>query len=172
MAPRLSALALALAMGSLSSAILADPAPPAAEALAMSADRLDLDLEAKTAVLTGHVKLGKGDLSVRCPRVDLRYDQVPHVTWAKASGGVSAELRGIRAEAPEAELDLAAQALELRGGVRVARGESWVSAERASIQLATGKVSLTDVKGSIPVRPGAPIGDPGAPPDKPAKPSP
>ena len=117
----------------------------------MVADRLDLDVAAKSAVLSGHVKLTRGALSVSCPRVDVRYDQVPHVTWLRGSGGVTALLSGIKAEAPEVELDLASQTLELRGGVRLTRGEGWIAAERATIQIATSKVSMTDVKGAIPI---------------------
>ena len=117
----------------------------------MSAEHLDLDVEARTALLTGGVKLTKGSLTVACPRVEVRYDQIPHVTWAKGSGGVVAEVKGVRAEAPEVELDLAAQALSLRGGVRLTRGEGWITADQATIQITTGKVSMTGVKGSIPV---------------------
>lgn len=121
------------------------------EALDMQAERLDVDVEAKTAVLEGSVKLSKGALRVSCPRVDVRYDEVPHVTWVKGSGGVIADVKGVRAEAPEVELDLAKQVLELRGGVRLTRGGGWLTAERATIHIATAKVSMTDVKGSIPV---------------------
>lgn len=117
----------------------------------MSAEHLDLDVEARTALLTGGVKLVKGSLTIACPRVEVRYDQVPHVTWARGSGGVVAEVKGVRAEAPEVELDLAVQALALRGGVRLTRGEGWITADQATIQIATGKVSMTGVKGSIPV---------------------
>src|SRR6478672_8654948 len=106
------ALGMLLAALAASGPLSADPAPPSGEALAMTADHLELDLAAKTAVLTGHVKLGKGGLSVSCPRVDVRYDQVPHVTWVKASGGVLAEVKGVKAEALEAELDLPSQTLE------------------------------------------------------------
>ena len=125
--------------------------PPLEGALEMSAEHLDLDVEAKTAVLTGRVKLTKGAMTVSCPRVDVRYDSVPHVTWAKASGGVVAEVKGVKAQAPDAELDLAQKTLELRGGVRITRGDGWITAERARIDIATAKVSMTDVKGSIPV---------------------
>ncbi len=117
----------------------------------MSAEHLDLDVEARTAVLTGGVKLVKGSLTIACPRVEVRYDQVPHVTWARGSGGVIAAVKGVRAEAPEVELDLAGQALSLRGGVRLTRGEGWITADQATIQIASGKVSMTGVKGSIPV---------------------
>jgi lipopolysaccharide export system protein LptA len=128
----------------------------AGEPLTMSADQLDLDVEAKRAVLAGHVKLARGPMTVSCPRVEVRYDDVPHVKWAKGSGGVVAEIKGVRAEAPEVEIDFAARSLSLRGGVKITRGEGWITAEKASINIATARVSLTDVKGSIPITKAAP----------------
>jgi len=122
------------------------PAP-----LQMNAEKVEIDIEAKTAVLTGHVELTRGDLKVSCPRVDARYDHVPHVTWAKGSGGVVAEVKGVRAESPVAEIDLAAQTVVLIGGVKLAREGAWLTADRATINMTTGKVTLTDVKASIPV---------------------
>jgi lipopolysaccharide export system protein LptA len=152
---RAPALSLFVAVFAAAGPLVADPLPISAgrEPLEMSAEHLDLDVEAKTAVLTGGVKLVKGPLTVACPRVEVRYDQVPHVTWAKGSGGVVAEVKGVRAEAPEVELDLPAQSLSLRGGVRLTRGEGWITADQATIQIATGKVSMVGVKGSIPVGP-------------------
>ena len=119
--------------------------------LEISAEHLDVDVEAKTAVATGHVKLTKGKMTLSCPRVDVRYDHVPVVTWVKGSGGVTAEVRGVKALAPEVELDVGAQTLELRGGVRLVRGDGWLTAEKATIDIATGKVSLSDVKGVLPI---------------------
>jgi lipopolysaccharide transport protein LptA len=138
--------AVILASGTMS----AEPAN-AGDPLQMSADRLELDIEAKTARLTGHVKLTRGPMSLTCPRVDVRYDQVPHVTWAKGSGGVVADVKGVHAEAPEVEIDMAARTMDLHGGVRLTRGEGWITAERASINIGTGKVSMSEVKGSIPI---------------------
>jgi lipopolysaccharide export system protein LptA len=131
----------------------AEPAPDA-EPVEMSADHLELDMEAKTAVLTGHVKLTRGPMSLACPRVDARYDRIdraPHVTWARGSGGVTADVKGVHAEAPEVDVDLAARVMELRGGVRITRGDGWITADKASIHIATGKVTMSDVKGSLPV---------------------
>lgn len=161
MRPLRFAVVLALLTGS--GRLSADPKEPAGEALQMAADHVELDIEAKSATLTGHVRLEKGAVIVRCPRVDVRYDEIPHVTWAKGTGGISAEVRGVKAEAPEVELDVAGQRLELRGGVRLARGEGWISAEQATIQLATGKVTLTGVKGSLPVDDPAAGGKSGTP---------
>jgi lipopolysaccharide export system protein LptA len=142
-------------------------APPLAEAepilgvggdsnVAVQADRLDIDILAGEATLTGKVTLTKGDLVVSCPRIDLRFDHAPHVTWAKGSGGVTADVRGVHAEAPSVELDLGKQVLDLRGGVKLTRGQGWLTADTARIEIATAKVSLTQVKGAIPVAKGQP----------------
>jgi len=112
-------------------------------------------VSAGSAVFTGNVSLAKGDLHVTCPRIEVKFDVSPHVSWARGSGGVSADVRGVHAEAPEVELDLMRQVLELRGGVRLTRGQGWLQAERASIDIATAKVTLAQVKGSIPVPPRA-----------------
>jgi lipopolysaccharide export system protein LptA len=146
----LAATTVGAAMTLATGAMNAEPAGDG-EPLEMSADRLDLDVEAKTALLVGHVKLSRGPMALACPRVDVRYDRVPHVTWARGSGGVVAEVKGVRAEAPEVEIDLGARMMDLRGGVRMTRGDGWLTADRASINIATGKVSMSDVKGSIPI---------------------
>ena len=154
-APTRLAFAVALIAGLTTSSGLAQDPPAVAaapeEVLDMAAEQLEVDVEGKTAVLSGNVKLTKGSLSVSCPRVDVRYDDIPNVTWVKGSGGVVANVKGVRAEAPEVELDLARQRLDLRGGVRLSRGGGWITADRASINIATAKVTMTDVKGSIPV---------------------
>jgi lipopolysaccharide export system protein LptA len=130
----------------------ADPlAGVGGDALDLTADSLEVDIPAGTAVLTGHVTLVRGSLRVDCPRIDVKYDEAPHVTWAKGSGGVTADIRGVHAEAPEVELDLAKHVLELRGGVRLTRGQGWLNADKATIEIASAKVTLKDVKGSVPV---------------------
>jgi lipopolysaccharide export system protein LptA len=121
------------------------------DAMDLAADKLEVDLPAGTAVLTGHVTLVRGSLRVDCPRIDVKYDEAPHVTWAKGSGGVTADIRGVHAEAPEVELDLARHILELRGGVRLTRGQGWLNADKATIEIASAKVTMKDVKGSLPV---------------------
>jgi lipopolysaccharide export system protein LptA len=129
--------------------VLGGPSDP----VAMQADQLEVDVGTGSAVFTGNVTLAKGDLHVSCPRIEVKFDQSPHVSWARGSGGVSADVRGVHAEAPEVELDLTKQLLELRGGVRLTRGQGWLQAEKASIDIATVKVTLAQVKGSIPVPP-------------------
>ena len=140
-----------LAVFALSPQASAEPLPAiGGDAVEVQAEQLDVDVAAGEAVLTGKVVVSKGDLTVSCPRIDLRFDHTPHVTWLRGSGGVSADVRGVHAEAPTVELDLAKQVLDLRGGVKLTRGQGWLTADSARIEVATGKVSLTQVKGSIP----------------------
>ncbi len=134
----------------------AEPFGVGVEPVNVQADQLEIDILAGDAVLTGKVTLTKGDLSVSCPRVELRFDRTPHVTWVRGSGGVSADVRGVHAEAPTVELDMAKQLLELRGGVKLTRGQGWLTADTARIDIGTGKVTLSQVKGSIPVAPKGP----------------
>jgi lipopolysaccharide export system protein LptA len=119
----------------------------------LSADLLEVDVNGQTAVLSGKVVLTKGsDLSLKCPKIEVRYDTSgPRVSWAKGSGGVTADVKGVRGEAPEFELDLGKQTLVLRGGVRLYRGQGWVAADGAEIDLATARVSMSNVKASLPV---------------------
>jgi lipopolysaccharide export system protein LptA len=153
--PRLFALPLALA------SLLLPTSLASAETLlggdtnvSVQADQLDIDILAGQATLTGKVTLSKGDLVVSCPKIDLRFDHTPHLTSAKATGGVTADVHGVHAEAPSAELDLSRQVLDLHGGVRLSRGQGWLTADTARIEIQTARVSLTQVKGSIPVAKG------------------
>ena len=119
--------------------------------VSVQADKLEVDVATGSAILTGQVVLSKGDMTVKCPRVDLKFDTSPHLNFAKGSGGDVADVRGVHGEAPEVELDLKKQDLELRGGVKLSRGQGWIEANKATIELSTGKVTATQVKGSIPV---------------------
>jgi len=158
MTPRKLTLIAAVAGG-----LLVSPLVPLREAVAdpilqvgggdvrVEAEKLEVDVTEKTAVLTGNVLLAKGDLSVKCPRLDLKFDHTPHLSWAKGSGGVAADVRGVHAEAPEVELDLTKQVLALRGGVKLSRGQGFLQAESATINILTAKVTATQVKGQVPV---------------------
>jgi lipopolysaccharide export system protein LptA len=147
-ASAISALALAVPGG----AAQADPLGiVAGETLDVSAQKLDVDVDKGRAVLEGNVHATLGDLTVECPKVEIKYDRAPRVRWAKGTGGVTARVKGIEAKASVVEVDVAERRVKLSGGVRLARGRGWLKAGRATIDLDTRKVSLEDVAGSIPV---------------------
>jgi lipopolysaccharide export system protein LptA len=155
---RLLGIPVAVAMALASPSLLGDTPKPSSgahllpgDSIDVQADQLDVDIASGGATLTGNVSLTKGELRVGCPRVELKFDNTPRVTWAKGTGGVVASVHGVHAEAPEAELDLDKQVLDLHGGVRLSRGQGWLQADRALIEIATAKVTLMQVRGSIPV---------------------
>ncbi len=125
------------------------------EALDVMAEKLDVDVDRGTATLNGKVRAKLGELQVECPTVDIRYDTAPNVRYAKGTKGVRAAFRDIVAKAETVEVDVAKRQLLLSGGVQLTRGRGWVKADRALIDLATHKVSLQEVTGSIPVEPPA-----------------
>ena len=125
------------------------------EALDVMAEKLDVDVDRGTATLTGKVRAKLGELLVECPKVNIRYDSAPNVRFAKGTGGVRAAFRDIVAKAESVEVDVAKRQLLLTGGVQLTRGRGWVKADRALIDLATRRVSLQEVTGSIPVEPPA-----------------
>jgi lipopolysaccharide transport protein LptA len=122
------------------------------QTLDVGADHLNVDIEKGTAILDGHVQATLGEMHVDCSRIELKYDEAPKVRWAKGSGGVIAKLKGIEATAAQFEVDVAHRSIKLSGGVKLSRGRGWVTADSAAIDINTRKVTLEDVKGSIPVQ--------------------
>jgi lipopolysaccharide export system protein LptA len=125
------------------------------QSLDIKAAKLDVDVDKGTATLEGDVSATMGELEVLCPKIEIKYDQAPRVRWARGSGGVKARVKGIEAVSNVVVVDLAKRVVNLSGRVRLTRGRGWVEADRASIDLATHKVTLHEVKGSIPVEPPA-----------------
>lgn len=134
------------------------------EPLDVRADQVEVDVEAASALLTGHVELTRKDLHVACPRVEARFDKDGRVLSAQATGRVTvvSAARGLRGEADEVRLDLRARTAELRGHVRVAQGGSSLEAERATVDLSTSRVSLQAVRGTL-VAPAAASATPSVP---------
>ncbi len=119
--------------------------------LELKADSLELDLEAGTATLQGHVRAELGKLKLRAKRVELEYDDAPKVRRVRALGGVRAYYDGARVEAERLEVDVAKHEAVLLGGVEVRRGASRLKAARARIDLKTRKLKLEQVSGSFEV---------------------
>ena len=123
------------------------------EMLDVSAQRLDVEIAKGQATLEGQVRIALGSLEAQCDRVDIKYDEAPQVRWARGSGNVRLSVKGIVATAQSMEVDVLTKRAQLLGNVRLTRGRGWVAAEKATIELSTNRVSLEEVKGSIPVAP-------------------
>ncbi len=147
--------ALALASTSGVPDARADLATIGGQTLDVKADTLNVDINRGRATLEGNVHATLGELTVVCPKVEMTYDEAPQVRWARGTGGVEASVQGIVARAAVVEVDVAKRKVDLTGGVRLTRGKGWVEADSASIDIATYRVTLHAVKGSIPVKPPA-----------------
>jgi lipopolysaccharide transport protein LptA len=128
----------------------------AGETLDLRADSLEVDMARGSALLEGKVHAALGDLQLDCAKVEVRYDEAPNVRWAKGSGNVSARAKGFSATAAMIEIDVNRRSVRLAGSVKLARGRGWVTADSATIDLSTRKITLNDVEGSIPVQTPAP----------------
>jgi len=122
-----------------------------AESLDVSAKHLDVDILKGAAKLEGEVKVRLGELDVSCDRVDIRYDDAPIVRWARGSGNVRATIRGITATAQSLEVEIPERRAGLVGNVRISRGRGWIQADHATIDLPTGRITLDEIRGSIPI---------------------
>src|SRR3954452_14442407 len=99
---RLALTGLMLAATSFAPNVTADPLLDVGKGdVGVQADKLEVDVAAGTAVLTGKVVLATGDTTVRCPRLDLKFGSTSHVRWRRGSGGGVAAVRGVHGEAPE-----------------------------------------------------------------------
>jgi lipopolysaccharide export system protein LptA len=122
-----------------------------AESIDVSAKHLDVDLSKGLAKLEGEVHVRAGELDVTCDRVDIKYDDLPIVRWARGSGNVRATIRGITATAQSLEVEIPERRTSLIGNVRISRGRGWILADHASIDLPTGRIVLDEIHGSIPI---------------------
>ncbi|MGC4069305.1 MAG: LptA/OstA family protein [Polyangiaceae bacterium] len=122
-----------------------------AEVLDISAKQLDVNLAKGVALLDGDVHVKLGELDISCDRVDIRYDDAPMVRWARGSGSVRASMRGITATAQSLEVEIPERRVRLIGDVKISRGKGWIEAEHASIDLPTGRITLDEIRGSIPI---------------------
>jgi lipopolysaccharide transport protein LptA len=137
----------------------ADPvnAPDASlEEVEVDADRLTLDGSGGAALLTGHVRLRRGALSLTCDRLTTRSDASGALVEARAEGSVRVQRGGLVATAAAARLDLARGEVVLDGPVRLVRAEGTVEGARVVVALSDGRVTVERARGRLRLRAAAP----------------
>jgi lipopolysaccharide export system protein LptA len=60
-------------------------------------------------------------------------------------------MRGVTATAQSLEVEVPERRVRLIGNVKISRGKGWVQAENASIDLPSGRITLDEIRGSIPI---------------------
>ncbi len=105
----------------------------------VSADTLNVDQQAGTAVFSGNVLIGQGDLRVSAANVEVVYaEDSGDINRLIASGGVTFVTETEAAEAQNADYNLADGTLTLTGSVLLTQGPSAISAEKMVINVADG----------------------------------
>ena len=114
----------------------------ASQPVEITADRLDLDQAAGSAVFVGGVKVGQGVLRLAADRVEVFYDeggeQSGTVRRMVATGNVTLSNGEEAAEAERATYEVATGQVEMEGDVLLTQGQNAMSSERLLIDLNAG----------------------------------
>lgn len=116
-----------------------DPTAP----IEIASDSLAVDQQAGTAVFTGNVVIGQGDLRLSASRVEVIYgNEQGAISKLEATGGVTFVTSEAAAEAARATYDIDGARLSLSGDVLLTQGPSAIAAERMIVNLETGAASM------------------------------
>lgn len=131
--------ALALAQDIALGGLTADPTAP----VEVTADSLSVDRTAGTAVFTGNVVIGQGEMRIAAGQVEVFYDEASgNIARLSASGGVTFVTATEAAEAATADYDLTAGLLVLRGDVLLRQGDAALAADAMTVDLSAGTARM------------------------------
>lgn len=120
--------------------ISADPSA----AVEVTADNLTVDQDTGTAVFSGNVVIGQGNLRISAGNVSVVYSEATgDIAQLLASGGVTFVTDTEAAEASEADYNLTSGMLILSGNVLLTQGASALSAEKMTVNLNTGNAQMS-----------------------------
>ena len=120
--------------------ITADPKAP----VEVSADNLSVDQDSGTAVFSGNVVIGQGDLRLYAGSVRVVYsDSTGDIAQLLAIDGVTLVTATEAAEAATADYNLTTGILTLSGSVLLTQGASALSAEQMTIDLNSGRAQMS-----------------------------
>jgi lipopolysaccharide export system protein LptA len=109
----------------------------------ITSDRLDLDQAAGTAIFTGTVKVGQGELRLAADRVQVFYvegagEAAGQVQRMVANGNVTLSNGTEAAEADEAVYEVVGGTVDMAGDVLLTQGRNALSSQRLHIDLNAG----------------------------------
>ena len=120
--------------------INADPNAP----VEVTADNLNVDQDTGSAVFSGNVVIGQGDLRLSAPEVRVTYAAATgDITRLLATGGATFATATEAAEAQTADYNLASGLLTLTGDVLLTQGQSALSADSMILDLKAGTAQMS-----------------------------
>ena len=110
----------------------------------VAADSLTVDQDTGTAVFSGNVVIGQGDLRLSASSVRVIYDEATgDITKLNASGGVTFMTATEAAEAQTAVYDLTSGTIVLTGDVLLTQGARALSANQMTVNVNTGTAQMS-----------------------------
>ena len=154
--PLLIALALAAPLPALSQTTFGGMQADTSAPVEVAADNLDVNQADGSALFTGNVVIGQGEMRLSADRVAVQYapgDQ-QRIDSLTATGNVTLVSGEDAAEAAEAVYDVAAGAVLLTGDVLLSQGGNVLAGDRMTVDLATGAAQVQGRVRSV-LQPGA-----------------
>lgn len=110
----------------------------------VTADNLDVDQSDGTAVFTGNVLIGQGEMRLSAPRVLVIYkEDNKGIERLRASGGVTLVSGEDAAEASQADYNIDSGMIAMRGNVLLLQGGNALSAESMTVNTRSGTARMT-----------------------------
>lgn len=110
----------------------------------VTADNLSVDQASGTAVFTGNVVIGQGDMRLSAARVRVVYsDGAAGISQLEATGGVTLVAGPDAAEAQRADYDIDSGTIVMTGDVLMTQGPSALTAERMTVDLRGGTARMS-----------------------------
>lgn len=111
------------------------------------ADQLQISQSDGTAVFSGNVMIGQGEMRISAGEVRVHYaatdaNTTGQISRLVASGGVTVVNGSEAAEAKDAEYSIDSQSIVMSGDVILTQGQNALSADRMVINLETGTASM------------------------------
>lgn len=109
----------------------------------VSADNLSVDQENGTAIFSGNVVIGQGEMRLAADRVLVVYaaDQ-SRIQRLEASGGVTLVTGPDAAEAERADYDIDAGTVVMSGDVLLTQGNNALTSDSMTVDLKTGSAQM------------------------------
>ena len=114
------------------------------EPVEVTSDQLAVDQDTGTAVFTGNVVIGQGEMRLAAPRVLVVYkDDRSGIKRLEATGGVTLVSGPDAAESERADYDIDTGTILMSGDVLMTQGNSALTAERMRVNLEDGTAEMS-----------------------------
>ncbi|MFN3208157.1 MAG: lipopolysaccharide transport periplasmic protein LptA [Roseovarius sp.] len=110
----------------------------------VTADNLDVNQQDGTAVFTGNVLIGQGEMRLSAPRVLVVYkDDQSGIEELQATGGVTLVSGDDAAEAARADYNVDTGEIEMEGDVLLVQGQNALSGDKMFVDTRAGTARVT-----------------------------